>query len=95
MNKMNYNMSDFFIPQVALMSILFLQLISLTLYSALILMQQILLISIGYTQYEMFKYSQKNKNFTLLSFLCGNLSFKLFFKNMIKFLFRFRNKRVC
>ena len=77
----------------SLMSLLFLQLISLTLYSALILMQQILLISIGYTQYEMFKYSQKNKNFALLSFLCGNLSFKLFFKNMIKFLFQFRNKK--
>ena len=77
----------------SLMSLLFLQLISLTFYSALILIQQILLISIGYTQYEMFKYSQINKNFSLILFLCGNLSIKLVFKNMIKFLFQFRNKK--
>ena len=77
----------------SLMCLLFLQLISLSLYSFLLLIQQILLIGIGYTQYEMFKYSQTHKNFSLLLFLFGNLSVRMFLKNMLKFLFQFRNKK--
>ena len=77
----------------SLMFLLFLQLISITLYSFLILLQQILLISVNYTQYELFKYSQAHRNFSLLLFLFENFKILKFFKNIFKFIFLFRNKK--
>jgi palmitoyltransferase len=77
----------------SLMFLLMLQLISLTIYSFLILLQQFLLISINYTQYEMYKYSKIKKNFSLFLFLIENFKLKFFFKNFFKFFFKFRNKK--
>lgn len=67
------------------------QLGSIVFYLGLLVMQQLVFISLGMTQHELFRLSQKNYRFTLAGFVKSSMSFKKFCKNWISFL-QFRSK---
>jgi palmitoyltransferase len=76
----------------SILTLLFIQLIPLCLYMLMLLMQQFLFISLGKTQYQLFKISQNNIRFSLIVYLANNLKFRTMAKNWFYFLFRSRRK---
>ena len=75
----------------ALLTLLFIQLIPLISYLTLLLIQQFFFISLGVTQYQLFKISQKNFRFSLALFIVEHFSLKKSLKNWFLFLSKFRN----
>ena len=75
----------------ALMTLLFMQLIPLIFYVILLMMQQFFFVSIGFTQQQLFKMSQRNVRFSLAIFLTENFQIKTSFKNWFYLLTRIRS----
>ncbi|CAF0804934.1 unnamed protein product [Brachionus calyciflorus] len=73
------------------MTLMTVQLMPLISYLILLLSQQILFISVGYTQYQLFRQSQKNIRFSLALFLGANLNCRKSFKNVFEFFIKSRN----
>jgi hypothetical protein len=71
--------------------LILIQLLPIVFYLGMLITQQILFISIGKTQQELFRLSQTNYRFSLVIFIKSNLSLKLFYKNWVDFL-KFRKK---
>ena len=75
----------------ALLTLLFVQLVPLIFYLILLLIQQFLFVSLGFTQQQLFKMSQKNVRFSLAIFISDTFSVKTSFKNWFNLLAKFRN----
>ena len=74
----------------ALLTLLFIQLIPLISYLTLLLIQQFFFISLGVTQYQLFKISQKNYRFSLVVFIVEHFSLKKSITNWFLFLSKYR-----
>ena len=75
----------------SLLILLFIQLMPLIVYINLLLLQQIFFISIGHTQQQLYRMSQKNYRFSLTAFIRKSLSVRSLVANWFAFL-RFRNQ---
>ena len=76
----------------ATLTLLFIQLIPLITSLTLIIVQQFLFISIGLTQHQLFKLSQKKVRFSLGLFIADNLKINRLVLNWFSLLFRLRKK---
>lgn len=63
-------------------SLMTMQLMPLSFYMVLLISQQLLFISVGKTQYQLFRQSQINVRFSLIMYLADNLSLKESIKNL-------------
>ncbi|RNA38943.1 palmitoyltransferase ZDHHC23 [Brachionus plicatilis] len=81
--------TNFTISYISLMAV---QLIPLTFYIILLIIQQFLFISVGMTQYQLFRQSQRNIRFSLILFLADNLRFKESVVNLKNFFTRPRSQ---
>lgn len=73
-------------------TLMMVQLVPLISYLNLLLIQQMLFICIGHTQYQLYRLSKKNIRFSLALFLGQNLNFKNSVRNLFDFVFKSRNR---
>lgn len=76
----------------SLIVLLFIQLVPLVSYLALLLVQQFFFISLALTQHQIFKISQKNPRFSLALYIGANLTLNSIARNWYLFCFRLRSK---
>jgi palmitoyltransferase len=76
---------------MSMLSLIFIQLIPLIFYLILLIVQQVFFISIGKTQQQLYKLSQKNYKFSIFEYACSRFSLKFVLKNWLLFL-KLRNK---
>jgi palmitoyltransferase len=69
----------------ALSFVLTIQLVPIILYLTMLFSQQFVYISIGYTQYQLYKISQRNIRFSLVYFVGNTFSLKEMIKNWLNF----------
>lgn len=75
------------------LTLLFIQLGPIIIFVNMLLIQQFFFISIGRTQYQLYKKSQKNIRFSLFVYVIENFNIKNFLKNMFYFC-RVRTKSI-
>lgn len=80
---------NFSISYISLMTI---QLMPLTCYMILLIIQQLLFISVGMTQYQLFRQSQKNFRFSLILYLADNLNLRKSLNNLKNFFIKNRTQ---
>jgi hypothetical protein len=73
------------------LTLLFIQLGPIIIFSNVLLVQQYFFIGIGRTQYQLYKMSQKNFRFSLSAYVFENFKLKTYLKNMFYFC-RYRSK---
>jgi len=76
----------------AFLTLMLMQLVPLTAFMFMLLGQQFLFISIGLTQYQLFKISRQNVRFSLVTYLIKNFKLKVMFKNWLLFIFKRRSQ---
>lgn len=76
-----------------LLFLLFLQLVPLVLYLLMLNLQQFLFISIGKTQQDLYRISQKNYKFSLAGYIMENFRIRVLIKNWVNF-FKFRKSLI-